>query len=141
MGAFITFLYLVHGKKNFFVLAPNRTIYSKLITDFTPNTPKYVFKGIGEFAGGKVEIITGDTFDKEASLAGAYDIHINVFKSNVDKINKEARSSVNPANQEFFGIHWTELAFPYLASLKISYFSWMNHIGIEPRLGRRQLTN
>ena len=35
---------------NFFVLAPNLTIYDKLITDFTQNTPKYVFKGISEFA-------------------------------------------------------------------------------------------
>ncbi len=34
-----------HGISNFFVLAPNLTIYNKLITDFTPNTPKYVFRG------------------------------------------------------------------------------------------------
>ena len=32
------------------MLAPNLTIYNKLIADFTPNTPKYVFKGIAEFA-------------------------------------------------------------------------------------------
>ena len=39
MGAFITYLHLAHGIKNFFVLAPNLTIYNKLIADFTPNTP------------------------------------------------------------------------------------------------------
>ena len=50
MGAFISYLHLVHGARNFFVLAPNLTIYSKLIADFTPNTPKYVFCGIAEFA-------------------------------------------------------------------------------------------
>ena len=50
MGAFITYLHLAHGINNFFVLAPNLTIYKKLIADFTPNTPKYVFKGIAEFA-------------------------------------------------------------------------------------------
>ena len=50
MGAFITYLHLAHGARNFFVLAPNLTIYNKLIADFTPNTPKYVFKGIAEFA-------------------------------------------------------------------------------------------
>lgn len=49
MGAFISYLHLAHGIRNFFVLAPNLTIYNKLITDFTPNTPKYVFKGIAEF--------------------------------------------------------------------------------------------
>ena len=39
MGAFISYLHLAHGIHNFFVLAPNLTIYNKLITDFTPNTP------------------------------------------------------------------------------------------------------
>lgn len=57
MGAFITYLHLAHGINNFFVLAPNLTIYSKLIADFTPNTPKYVFKGIAEFAQEAPEII------------------------------------------------------------------------------------
>ena len=46
----LAFLHLAHGLNNFFVLAPNLTIYNKLIADFTPNTPKYVFKGIAEFA-------------------------------------------------------------------------------------------
>lgn len=50
MGAFVTYLHLAHGINNFFVLAPNLTIYNKLIADFTPNTAKYVFKGIAEFA-------------------------------------------------------------------------------------------
>ena len=38
MGAFISYLYLAHGVRNF-VLAPTLTIYNKLIIDFTPNTP------------------------------------------------------------------------------------------------------
>ena len=45
MGAFITYLYQAEGIRHFFVLAPNLTIYNKLIADFTPNTPKYVFTG------------------------------------------------------------------------------------------------
>jgi len=45
MGAFVSYLHLAHGINNFFVLAPNLTIYNKLIANFTPNTPKYVFKG------------------------------------------------------------------------------------------------
>jgi type III restriction enzyme len=47
MGAFISYLYLEHGIGNFFVLAPNLTIYNKLIADFTPNTPKYVVNCFG----------------------------------------------------------------------------------------------
>ena len=39
MGAFITYLHQSKGIHNFFVLAPNLTIYRKLIDDFTPNTP------------------------------------------------------------------------------------------------------
>jgi type III restriction enzyme len=40
MGAFIAYLHAAHGIENFFVLAPNLTIYQKLISDLTPNTPK-----------------------------------------------------------------------------------------------------
>jgi type III restriction enzyme len=65
MGAFITYLYLARtagtGKpysRNFFVLAPNTTIYEKLINDFTPGKPKYVFKGIAEFAQNPPLIVT-----------------------------------------------------------------------------------
>ena len=39
MGAFITYLYLEHGIKNFFVMAPNLTIYNKLIEDFSNPKP------------------------------------------------------------------------------------------------------
>src|ERR1700731_1835227 len=49
MGAFISYLYLSGRSRNFFVLAPNTTIYDKLVADFTQNTEKYVFKGIAEF--------------------------------------------------------------------------------------------
>ncbi len=60
MGAFISYLHLAHGLKNFFVLAPNLTIYNKLQGDFTPHSAKYVFKGIAEFATDPPAIITGD---------------------------------------------------------------------------------
>lgn len=41
MGAFISYLHLAHGINNFFVLAPNLTIYNKLIADFSDrNHPK-----------------------------------------------------------------------------------------------------
>ena len=46
MGAFISYLYIAKGIKNFFVLAPNLTIYEKLKAEFSePNHSKYVFKG------------------------------------------------------------------------------------------------
>jgi len=68
MGAFISYLHLAHGFSNFFVLAPNLTIYNKLTTDFTPNTPKYVFKGIAEFSTESPVIVTGDTYEQGAGV-------------------------------------------------------------------------
>ena len=51
MGAFIAYLYTQHGIKNFFVVAPNTTIYDKLKRDLSDNnSAKYVFKGLGCFS-------------------------------------------------------------------------------------------
>ena len=70
MGAFITYLHLAHRLNNFFVLAPNLTIYDKLITDFTQNTPKYVFKGISEFAVAPPVITTGENYERQIASGG-----------------------------------------------------------------------
>ncbi|HQD57406.1 MAG TPA: DEAD/DEAH box helicase family protein [Candidatus Competibacteraceae bacterium] len=100
MGAFIAYLHLAHGINNFFVLAPNLTIYNKLITDFTRNTPKYVFKGIAEFAQQAPLIITGDNYDQSGaavdkqSMGFAHDVRINIF--NISKINSEVRGGKEP---------------------------------------------
>lgn len=100
MGAFIAYLHLAHGINNFFVLAPNLTIYNKLITDFTRNTPKYVFKGIAEFAQQPPLIITGDNYDQtgaavdDQSMGFAHDVRINIF--NISKINSEVRGGKEP---------------------------------------------
>lgn len=96
MGAFIAYLYLTGKSRHFFVLAPNKTIYEKLIADFSPESPKYVFKGIAEFAANPPLIVTGENYEsglgvrfeggRSSDLFGS-DVHINIF--NVDKINKE----------------------------------------------------
>ncbi|BAO81030.1 hypothetical protein SRAA_1176 [Serpentinimonas raichei] len=100
MGAFIAYLHLAHGINNFFVLAPNLTIYNKLIADFTRNTPKYVFKGIAEFAQQPPLIITGDNYDQtgavvqDQTVGFAHDVRINIF--NISKINSEVRGGKEP---------------------------------------------
>ena len=116
MGAFISYLHLAHGFNNFFVLAPNLTIYNKLKTDFTPNTPKYVFKGIAEFATDAPALITGD--DYEAKAGTLFDLtlrcKVNVF--NISKINSEVRGGKSPRIKrlsEYIG----ESYFEYLAGL------------------------
>lgn len=123
MGAFISYLYLTGKSRHFFVLAPNTTIYEKLITDFSPDSPKYVFKGIAEFAANLPLIITGDNYESgvgvrydtgsSTDIFGS-DVHINIF--NVDKINKEESPRGKPKMkrlQETIG----ESYYAYLSKL------------------------
>jgi type III restriction enzyme len=116
MGAFISFLYITKGIKNFFVLAPNLTIYNKLIDDLSNSqSPKYVFRGISEFAIIAPRIITGDNY-AEARTDSIFgdSVKINVF--NISKINSEVRGGKEPKIKrlsEYLG----ESYFNYLASL------------------------
>ena len=123
MGAFISYLYLSEGIRHFFVLAPNLTIYNKLIADFTPNTPKYVFQGISEFAVNPPLIVTGDNYQdgrgirRNGYLPGIeweQDVHVNIF--NISKINSEVRGGKSPRIKrlsEYIGQSY----FDYLAGL------------------------
>jgi type III restriction enzyme len=123
MGAFISYLYLIGKSRHYFVLAPNKTIYEKLIGDFSPDSPKYVFKGIAEFAANPPLIVTGDNYEsgvgvryetgQSTDIFGS-DVHINIF--NVDKINKEESPRGKPRMkrlQETIG----ESYYEYLSKL------------------------
>ncbi len=116
MGAFVSYLHLAHGINNFFVLAPNLTIYNKLIADFTPNTAKYVFKGIAEFSTMPPVIITGDNYESKAGSLFDWlaQVKVNIF--NISKINSEVRGGKSPRIKrlsEYIG----ESYFDYLAGL------------------------
>jgi type III restriction enzyme len=88
MGANIAYLHAAYGTRHFMVLAPNLTIYNKLIADFTEGTPKYVFKGIAQFASAPPVIVTGDNYE---SGVGTHDdqlwdrVFINIF--NISKFS------------------------------------------------------
>jgi type III restriction enzyme len=115
MGAFIGYLHLAHGLNNFFVLAPNLTIYNKLITDFTPNTPKYVLKGISEFAVSPPVITTGENYERQIASGGLlFPTTINIF--NISKINTEVRGGRAPRIRGFRE-EIGESYFDYLAGL------------------------
>ena len=93
MGACIAYLYLKKGIRHFFVLAPNLTLYEKLIRDFgDPSYEKYVFKGIAEFVHNQPVVITGDNYEQASSnqLFGEKEIQINVF--NISKFNNSTSS-------------------------------------------------
>ncbi len=100
MGAMIAWLFLTGRSRHFFVLAPNLTIYDKLKQDFNLGSPKYVFKGIAEFAQTPPVIITGDDYEDGRGVRLEYSVptsrmgdlfgaemavHINIF--NIAKIN------------------------------------------------------
>lgn len=105
MGAFVAYLYLTGRSRNFFVLAPNTTIYAKLLEDFSrPSSPKYVFKGIAEFAQNQPTIVTGENWENATGLRLGEAV-INIF--NVDKINKEKgriRSFRETLGESYFDI-------------------------------------
>ena len=86
MGAFIAYLYIVKGIKNFMVIAPNITIYNKLRSDFSDeSSEKYVFKGLKEFVQENVNIVDGENYKEQGkSQVWNAEITINIF--NIDKI-------------------------------------------------------
>jgi len=87
MGAFIAYLYTQHNIKNFFVVAPNTTIYEKLKKDLIdPSYHKYVFNGLGCFSN-PPQIIADEDYKEKPLMLFDSDIHIFVF--NIDKFNKE----------------------------------------------------
>ena len=96
MGAMIAWLNRAKGIKNFFVLAPNLTIYNKLIEDFSnPRSPKYVFPGIGDFVHRPPGIITGDNYNSKGTLP-LFDESININVFNISKINAETKGGKLP---------------------------------------------
>lgn len=116
MGAFIAYLHEVYGVKNFFVLAPNLTIYNKLLTDFTPGSPKYVFRGLGEFVQYPPLLINGENYAQtDWASPGLFGrIRINIF--NISKINAEVRGGKEPRIKRFQEV-LGDGYFQYLASL------------------------
>lgn len=93
MGAFISYLHLMNISHNFFVIAPNLTIYNKLITEFTNiSDKKYIFKGL-DF---RINVITGDDYE-EFRETGNVQLDLgnefNVYLFNISKINTEIRAN------------------------------------------------
>lgn len=116
MGAIISYLYLKKGIKHFFILAPNLTLYNKLIRDFgDPSYEKYVFKGISEFVSSPPQVVTGETYDdRTPSLFSS--LQINIF--NISKFNKDSKEGVKGTPKmrrlsEYIGQSY----FDYLAGL------------------------
>ncbi len=119
MGAFISYLYMIGKSRNFFVLAPNLTIYEKLLADFQPTSPKYVFRGIEAFAHNPPLIVNAENYEEGRGVRGTdffgrEGAIINIF--NISKINSEVRGGNAPRIkrlQEYIGDSY----FSYLSEL------------------------
>ena len=114
MGACIAYLYLKKGIRHFFILAPNLTLYEKLIRDFGDTSyEKYVFKGLSEFVHNTPVVITGENYNSAHGLFSAQEIQINIF--NIAKFNSENRGGAPRMRRlaECLGQSY----FDYLASL------------------------
>ncbi|MCA3739358.1 MAG: DEAD/DEAH box helicase family protein [Phenylobacterium sp.] len=122
MGAFVSYLFITGRSRNFFVLAPNLTIYEKLLADFQPSSPKYVFKGVEAFAHQPPLIVNAENYEegrgvRGADLLGREAAIINIF--NISKISADTsvpRKGGLPRIkrlQEYIG----ESYFSYLAGL------------------------
>lgn len=100
MGAFIAYLHYEKGINNFFVMAPNLTIYDKLKKDLgVPTSEKYVFAGLDRFVS-PPRIIDGDNYEEFRLRSGLLpyegdfghnEVTINIF--NISKLNSESKTA------------------------------------------------
>lgn len=116
MAATIYYLHQVHGIKHFFVLAPNLTLYNKLLRDFgDPGYDKYVFKGLAEYVANPPVVITGENYlSVRPNIDGRQlfqfdNIEINIF--NIAKFNSDTPRMKRLS--EYLGTSY----YDYLASL------------------------
>jgi type III restriction enzyme len=117
MGACIAYLYYEKGIRNFFVMAPNLTIYRKLKDDLgNTSNPKYVFRGLDKFVD-PPRIIDGDNYaDFRQGKFGINDVVINVF--NIAKLNSDSKvANGAPARIKRLNEVLGESYFSYLRSL------------------------
>ena len=123
MGAMIAYLASVKNIRDFVLLAPNTTILEKLVREFSnPSDPKYVFRGISEFANQPPTIVTSENFDEgygvrnewvdQSDLFGGEDIHIYIF--NISMINRDDGRMRSPREMIVGGMSY----FEYLSKIE-----------------------
>jgi len=106
MGAFVSYLFLVHGVKHFLIVAPGNTIYRKLFEDFSKqSSPKYVFKGIEELNSNNVNIISKDNFlNSQNQDLGLFKNKIEINILNVQQFSQkdiDKQKGITKASEEF----------------------------------------
>lgn len=88
MGAMIAYLYVAKGLKDFFILTPGETIYTKTIDNFTPGSKKYALEGLTDFP--LFNLITGENY-QYADFGNKLFDSINIYIFNIQKIFNERK--------------------------------------------------
>lgn len=117
MGACIAYLHYENNVRNFFVMAPNLTIYRKLKGELSDiNNKKYMFRGLDRFVSAP-RVVDGDNYEEFRQNAfGTNDIVINIF--NISKLNSDSKSEDGkPARIKRLIEVLGESYFSYLQSL------------------------
>ena len=88
MGAMIAYLYYTKGLKDFFILTPGETIYTKTIANFTSGNEKYVLQGLTDFP--MFNVVTGDNY-AYADFGNQLFDALNIYIFNIQKIFNERK--------------------------------------------------
>ena len=86
IAAMIAYLYYTKGLKDFFILTPGETIYTKTINNFTASSKKYVFDGLTDFP--IFNLITGENYTFSNFGNQLFDA-VNIYIFNIQKIFNE----------------------------------------------------
>jgi len=88
MGAMIAYLYYTKGLKDFFILTPGETIYTKTIDNFTNGSKKYVLQGLTDFP--MFNLVTGENY-AYADFGNKLFEAVNIYIFNIQKIFNERK--------------------------------------------------
>ena len=86
MAGMIAYLYYTKELKDFFILTPGETIYTKTIDNFTQSSKKYVLDGLTDFP--MFNLITGENYTY-ANFGNQLFDAVNIYVFNIQKIFNE----------------------------------------------------
>ncbi len=88
MAAMIAYLYYTKGLKDFFILTPGETIYTKTIDNFSNGSKKYVLQGLTDFP--MFNLVTGENY-AYADFGNKLFETVNIYIFNIQKIFNERK--------------------------------------------------
>lgn len=113
LGASIYAIYKEKGYRNFFVIAPNKTIHEKFIREVNGKDEKYIFEGITDLP--KFRVVSGEDFNRiNAKQSSLWSEEFIVCIFNIDKFKSEERVLQVKKINEYLG----ESFYEYISNLK-----------------------